>query len=89
MQLTTQERDTLRSLMTGNSLTVRYVVCAVNNGSEIAWSWKDYKMTRGSRGARIKINGQWKEGIPYVRVNNQWKEAIPYIRVNNQWKEGI
>lgn len=89
LELTTQERETLRNLMTGDSLTVRYVVCAVNNGSEIAWSWKDYKMTKGSRGARLKINGQFKEAIPYVRVNGQWKEAIPYIRVNNQWKEGI
>lgn len=89
MELTSQERDTLRSLMTGDSLTVRYVVCTMNNGSEISWSWKDYKMTKGNRGGRILVNGQWKEAIPYVGVNGQWKEAISYVGVNGQWKEGI
>lgn len=39
--------------------------------------------------AKIRINGVWKDAIPYVRVNGTWKEAIPYIRINNQWKEGI
>jgi len=36
---------------------------------------------------RMKINGEWKETIPYVKVNNQWKEVIPYMRVNGVWKE--
>ena len=89
LELTDEERALLRSLMTGESLTVRYVVVGMSGGNEVTWSWKDYTMTRGNRGARLKINGQWKEAIPYVRVNGQWKEAIPYIRVNNQWKEGI
>lgn len=38
---------------------------------------------------RIRVNGVWKEAMPYVRVNGVWKEAKPYVRVNNQWKEGI
>lgn len=37
--------------------------------------------------ARIRINGAWKEAVPYVRINNQWKEATPYTRVNGVWKE--
>lgn len=89
LELTDEERTLLRSLMSGDSLSVRYVVVTMSGGNEISWSWKDYTMTKGSRGARLKINGQFKEAIPYVRVNGQWKEAIPYIRVNNQWKEGI
>lgn len=89
MELTDEERTLLRSLMTGDSLTVRYVVCGMNGNTEVSWSWKDYTMIKGSRGARIRVNGQWKEAIPYVRVNGQWKETIPYMRVNNQWKEGI
>lgn len=36
---------------------------------------------------RMKLNGDWKETIPYVRVNNQWKEVIPYMRINGVWKE--
>ena len=41
-----------------------------------------------TKGLHLRINGVWKEALPYVRVNGVWKEAIPYIR-NNQWKEGI
>ena len=42
-----------------------------------------------SKGNKLRINGQWKDAIPYVRVNGQWKEATPYIRVNGVWKEEI
>lgn len=89
LELTSEERDLLRSLMTNDYLPVRYVVCTMNNGVEIAWSWMDYTMTKGNRGARILINGQWKEAIPYVGVNGQWKEASSYVGINGQWKEGI
>lgn len=89
MELTDSERNTLREMMTGDSLTVRYTVCALQNGNEISWNYKDYKMTKGSHYAKIRINGQWKDAISYVRINGQWKEAIPYIRINGQWKEGI
>ena len=37
--------------------------------------------------ARIRINGAWKEAVPYVRVSGQWKEATPYTRVSGVWKE--
>lgn len=89
IELTQAERDSLRSLMTGDTLPVRETVCALQNGAEISWSYKDYTMTKGNRGARILVNGTWKEAIPYVGVNGQWKEAITYVGVNNQWKEGI
>lgn len=42
-----------------------------------------------NKGYRIRVNGQWKEAVPYVRVNGAWKEATAYIRVNGTWKEGI
>lgn len=89
LQLTDAERTQLRSLMTGDSLPVRYVVCALSGGNEVYWSWKDYTMTRGSHYVKVRVNGNWKDAIPYVRVNGQWKEAIPYTRVNGNWKEGI
>lgn len=89
IELTQEERDTLRGLMTGDTLPVRETVCAMSGNTELSASFKDYTMTRGNRGARILVNGTWKEAIPYVGVNGQWKEAITYIGVNNQWKEGI
>lgn len=89
IELTQEERDTLRSLMTGDYLNVRETVCAMSGNTELSASYKDYKMTKGNRGARILVNGTWKEAIPYVGVNGQWKEAISYIGVNGTWKEGI
>lgn len=41
-----------------------------------------------ARPIKIRVNGAWKDAIPYVRVNGTWKKAQAYIRVNNTWKEG-
>lgn len=41
-----------------------------------------------ARPIKIRVNGAWKDAIPYVRVNGAWKKAQAYIRVNNSWKEG-
>lgn len=89
IELTSEERDLLRSLMTGETLPVVETVCAMSGNTELSFDYKNYVMTKGNRGARILINGQWKEAIPYVRVNGQWKEAVSYVRINGQWKEGI
>ena len=86
--LTNEERNTLRNMMTGNSLDVTETVCALNNGQEISWSYKYYKMTKGNH-VNLRVNGVWKDAVPYVRINGAWKEAVPYIRINNTWKEGI
>lgn len=75
--------------MTGDSLDVRMTVCAIDNGNEISWSYQDVKMIKGSHYVKVRVNGVWKDAIPYIRVNGTWKEAVPYIRVNGSWKEGI
>lgn len=38
---------------------------------------------------KIKVNGAWKNAIPYVKANGVWKKAIPYMKVNGVWKVGI
>lgn len=35
---------------------------------------------------RLRVNGSWKESIPYI-YKNGWKEATPYINVNGTYKE--
>lgn len=90
LALTDEERKTLRRLSpNGKTLSVRETVCALQNGSEISWSYKDYTMTITKKTMKIRVNGVWKEATPYIRINDQWKEATPYIRINSQWKEGI
>lgn len=41
-----------------------------------------------NRRLKVKVNGVWKEAIPFIKVNGVWKEAIPYMKVNGIWKEG-
>lgn len=38
---------------------------------------------------RIKINGDWIEGTPFIKADGEWKEGTPYIKTNGEWKEGI
>lgn len=90
MELTPAERKTLRNLSPdGRTLAVRFTVCAMSGNTALSYSYRDYTMTIVKKPARIKINGEFKNGYPYVRVNGEWKEAKPYIRVNNDWKEEI
>lgn len=88
MTLTDEERKLLRSLSSnGKTLSVREVVAAVNNGSEIAWSYKDYTMTIVRKPMKVSDNGTMKNAFAYVRVNGEWKETKPYVRINGAWKE--
>ena len=86
--LTDEERKTLRRLSPdGKTLAVRETVCALSNGNEIYWSFKDYTMTIVKKPVKVMRNGTWVNAFPYVRVNGEWKEAKPYMRVNGSWKE--
>jgi hypothetical protein len=38
-------------------------------------------------GARVRVNGVWKNAIPYVKVKGVWKQAVPYVRVKGVWKQ--
>lgn len=88
LELTNEERKLLRNLSSnGKTLAVRETVCAVSNGQEISWSYKDYTMTIVKKPVKIMRNGSFVNSFPYIRVNGQWKEAKTYIRVNGNWKE--
>lgn len=36
--------------------------------------------------SRVRVNGVWKNAIPFVRSNGVWKHAIAYTRSNGEWK---
>lgn len=36
---------------------------------------------------RIKVDGVWKQAIPFVNVAGVWKPAAPYVMLNSEWKE--
>lgn len=52
-----------------------------------AWSAPGSSQTIA--GARIKVAGVWKIGIPYVRQGGVWKHAIPYVKTADGWKETV
>lgn len=72
----------------GQSKNVTFFLRTDANGTSY-YSTLTKTFTVTKRPVRLRINGEWKEGYPYVRVNGEWKEAKPYIRVNNDWKEEI
>lgn len=37
---------------------------------------------------KIRVNGTWKNGTPYVRVNGAWEKGTAYVRVSGSWKKG-
>lgn len=37
---------------------------------------------------RVRVNGVWKTGIPYVRVSGKWKLGQGWVRDGGKWKRG-
>lgn len=33
----------------------------------------------------FKVNGTWRNAIPYVKVNGSWEEGSPRIKINGSW----
>lgn len=79
----------IKSYATGNKVTLSGVIETWSGNSKVGESSEKTIQCTVSKGNKIRINGQWKDAIPYVRVNGQWKEATPYIRINGVWKEEI
>ena len=38
---------------------------------------------------RIKIDGEWKIGIPWVKVDGVWKQGVMKVKIDGTWKDGI
>lgn len=36
-------------------------------------------------GVKVKVNGVWKNAIPYVKVAGVWKPAVPYVKKSGTW----
>lgn len=54
----------------------------------VGWGpWSAHADYKTLAGARVKVNGVWKEAVPYVKVNGVWRLAQPHIKVNGSWKK--
>lgn len=58
----------------------------VTDGGSAHSSWSTF--TTESYKAYVKVNGTWKQGIPFIKVNGTWKQGIPYVKVSGSWKTG-
>lgn len=45
-------------------------------------------MMKKKSSIRVKINGSWIEGQPYIKINGAWKPGLAYLKINGNWKEG-
>lgn len=79
----------IRNYTNKSTVEIGGVIETYKNGTYVGESEELKIYPRTTSGVRLRVNGAWKEAVPYVRVNGVWKEAVPYVRVNNQWKEGI
>lgn len=56
--------------------------------NSVGWgAYSPVATLRTIAGARLNVNGVWKEAIPYVKVNGVWKLARPWGRVSGTWTE--
>lgn len=56
--------------------------------NSVGWSnWSNPSNAKTISGVRIKVDGVWKEAIPYVRVGGVWVLARPWVRIMGAWKE--
>lgn len=56
----------------------------------VGWGpWSVGSSVRTDSGARVKVNGVWKQAVPYVKVNGVWKLAQPYSKINGVWRKSI
>lgn len=54
----------------------------------VGWGpWSSISSAKTIAGARVKVNGQWREAVPYVKVNGVWRLARPLVKVNGTWKK--
>lgn len=51
--------------------------------------WSARSSARTIAGARVNINGVWREAVPYVNVNGVWRLAQPYGRIAGVWKKSV
>lgn len=58
--------------------------------NSVGWGpWSAKSTGKTIAGARVNVNGVWKEAVPYVKVNGIWKLAQPYAKQNGVWKKSI
>jgi hypothetical protein len=54
--------------------------------NDVGWGpWSNISSVRTATAARIKINGVWKEVIPYIKINGEWHVTQPHVKVNGVW----
>lgn len=89
VKLSSSAKQQIKQYTSEKTVTLGGVIETWNGGTKIGESSEINISVKIPKGVHIKVNGTWKEAVPYVRVNGEWKESIPHIKVNGTWKEGI
>ena len=89
VKLSNSAKQQIKQYTSEKTVTLGGVIETWNGGTKIGDSSEINISVKIPKGVHIKVDGTWKEAVPYVRVNKEWKESIPHIKVNETWKEGI
>lgn len=66
--------------------TVYYFFTRVRNS--VGWSAYSASVSMKTiAGARLDVNGVWKDAIPYVKADGVWRLARPWGRIAGVWKQ--
>jgi hypothetical protein len=64
-----------------------YYIRARTHNSKGYSPWSTAKSVRTIGGARVKVDTEWKDAIPYVKVSGVWLPARPWVKHAGVWKE--
>lgn len=66
--------------------TTYYFWARGRNG--VGWGpWGPRSQVHTYAGAKVRINGLWREAVPYVKVAGVWKMARPWVNVAGNWRQ--
>lgn len=90
VSLTSAEKELVYSNISADgTVQIGAVIETWNGTTKIGDSEQLINVCSLNQNLRIKINGEWKRGIPFVRVNGEWKRGIPYIKIDGTWRRSI
>jgi len=58
--------------------------------NDAGWGpWSARMDAKSIAGAKIKVNGVWRDAVPWIKVNGVWRIAQPYQKKNGTWRKTL
>ncbi len=70
-----------------NSADVVFELSTKSGESPVGTSSESVTATAGGT-VRIKVGGEWKRGLPWIKKDGSWKRAAANVKAGENWKRG-